>query len=67
MYSAVEMAVKCGWEDMNLDRITAIGVNEMAWGRWHRHVTVVYQINDGRTRLIWIGRERKVRALLGFF
>ena len=56
-----------GREHMNLDGITAIGVDEMAWGRWHHYVTVVYQIDEGQKRLLWMGPKRTVRTLLGFF
>jgi len=67
VYTAVQMAVDWGRCHMNLDGITAIGVDEMAWGRWHRYLTVVYQIDEGQKRLLWIGRKRTVRTLLGFF
>lgn len=67
VFTAVRMAVNWGRSHMNLDGVTAIGVDEMAWGRWHRYVTVVYQINEGQKRLLWVGRERTVRTLLGFF
>jgi len=67
VFTAVRMAVDWGREHMNLDGITAIGIDEMAWGRWHNYVTVVYQINEGHKRLLWMGRKRTVRTLLGFF
>ena len=67
VFTAVRMAVDWGREHMNLDGITAIGVDEMAWGRWHHYVTVVYQINEGQKRLLWMGPKRTVRTLLGFF
>jgi transposase len=67
VFTAVRRAVAWGRSHMNVDGVTAIGIDEMAWGRWHRYVTVVYQINEGRKRLLWIGRERTVQTLLGFF
>lgn len=67
VFTAVEMAVCWGRSHMSLEGITTIGVDEMAWGRWHRYVTVVYQINEGHKRLLWIGRKRTVQTLLGFF
>ena len=39
----------------------------MAWGRGHRYVTVVYQIDQACKRLLWIGEHRKAKTLLGFF
>ena len=67
VFTAVRMAVEWGRAHMNLDGVTAIGVDEMAWGRWHRYVTVVYQIDEGHKRLLWVGPQRTVRTLLGFF
>lgn len=67
VYSAVEMAVSWGRSHMDLTGITAIGVDEMAWGRGHRYVTVVYQIDQACKRLLWIGEHRKAKTLLRFF
>jgi len=67
VYRAVEMAVSWGRAHMDLSGITAIGVDEMAWGRGHRYVTVVYQIDRGCRRLLWLGAERKAKTLLRFF
>ena len=64
---AVEMAVEWGRARMDLSGITAIGVDEMAWHKGHRYVTVVYQINEGRKRLLWVGEHRCVKTLLRFF
>ena len=37
---------------------TAIGVDEIQWRRGHHYLTLVYQIDAGCRRLLWIGRER---------
>jgi len=63
----VEMAVHWGREHMTMSGITAIGVDEMQWGRGHRYITVVYQINAGAKRLLWIGEKRTAKTLLRFF
>lgn len=65
--SAVEQAVEWGREHMVLEGITAIGVDEIAWQKGHRYVTLVYQINEGCKRLLWVGEHRCVRPLLKFF
>jgi transposase len=65
--ASVEMAVCWGRERMNLDGITAIGVDEMQWGRGQNYVTVVYQINEGCRRLLWVGQHRTAKTLLRFF
>lgn len=67
VYCAVEMAVTWGRDHMTLAGITAIGVDEMQWGRGHRYITVVYQINKNCKRLLWIGEKRTIKTLLRFF
>jgi transposase len=67
VYSAIEMAVAWGRAHQDLSGITAIGVDEMAWGRGHRYVTVVYQIDRAFKRLLWVGEHRKAKTLLRFF
>ena len=67
VFNAVEMAVEWGREHMNMDEVTAIGVDEIAWQKRHHYLTVVYQINEGARRLLWIGEHRRVKTLLKFF
>lgn len=67
VYSSVQMAVQRGRANVNLNGITAIGVDELCWGRWHRYVTVVYQINRDSVRLLWVGEKRCAKTLLRFF
>ena len=47
--------------------IEAIGVDEIQWRRGHHYLTLVYQIDAGCRRLLWIGRERTEQSLRGFF
>ena len=67
VFRSVEMAVSWGREHMDLDGIGAIGVDEIQWQRGYRFLTLVYQIDEGRKRLLWIGDRRKVKTLLQFF
>lgn len=67
VFNSVKMAVKWGRERMELEGITAIGVDEMQWGRGHNYVTVVYQINAGCRRLLWVGQHRTAKTFLRFF
>ena len=62
-----EMAVEWGRAHVDLDGITAIGVDELCWGKWHRYVTVVYQINKNCIRLLWVGEKRTTKTMLRFF
>ena len=64
---AVEMAVTWGRAHMDLSGITAIGVDEIAWAKGHTYATVVYQINQGRKRLLWVGEKRTAKTFLKFF
>lgn len=67
VFSSVEMAVTWGRVHLDLSGIEAIGVDEIAWQRGHRYLTLVYQIDADCRRLLWIGQERKVKTLLRFF
>ena len=67
VFRAVTMAVNWGRQHMDLSGVTVIGVDEMQWGRGHRYITVVYQINESCKRLLWIGEKRTAKTLLRFF
>jgi transposase len=65
---AVKMAVAWGLEHRTLDGVTATGVDEISRGRGQsKYVTLVYQIDSGARRLLWVGKERTNKALEGFF
>jgi transposase len=67
VFQAVEYIVEWGLDHRDLSGITAIGVDEIAWRKGHKYLTLVYQIDAGCPRLLWIGKERTVKTLLGFF
>jgi transposase len=67
VYTAVKHAVSWGLEHRDLEGIEAIGVDEVQWHRGHNYQTVVYQLDEGRKRLLWIGPDRTVKTLLRFF
>lgn len=64
---SVEMAVGWGLAHRDLEGISAIGVDEIAWRRGHEYLTVVYQIDEDNKRLLWVGEHRTVRTFLRFF
>lgn len=64
---AVEVVVAWGLEHRTLGPIRAIGVDEVAYGKGHKYLTLVYQIDAQCTRLLWIGKERTVKTFEGFF
>lgn len=67
VFNAVEMAVEWGRSHADFTDVTAIGVDEISWHRRHQYLTVVYQINEGARRLLWVGEHRKAKTLLKFF
>jgi transposase len=67
VYRAVEWAVDYGREHVDLTGITAIGVDEIARGKGHKYLTLVYQIDAGCRRLLWLGKDRKEETLEAFF
>jgi transposase len=64
---AVEYVVQWGLEHRQLGTIRAIGVDEIQYGRGHTYLTLVYQIESGCTRLLWVGKERTSESFEKFF
>jgi transposase len=67
VYEAVKHAVSWGLTHRILDGIEAIGIDEVQWQRGHKYQTVVYQLDEGCKRLLWVGADRKAKTLLRFF
>lgn len=67
VFRSVEWVVTWGLAHRDLSGVTAIGVDEILWRRGHRYLTVVYQIDRHCRRLLWVGPDRTVDTLLGFF
>lgn len=67
VFRSVEMVVTWGLARRDLESVTSIGVDEVLWHRGYKFLTVVYQIDEGRRRLLWVGRDRTVKTLLRFF
>ena len=67
VYGAVEWAVEWGLARRRLENVQAIGVDEVQWQRGHRYLTLVYQIDEGCKRLLYVGLERTASSLRGFF
>jgi transposase len=67
VYRSVAWLVEYGLKHRSLEGITAIGVDEVQFQKGHRYLTVVYQIDQGCRRLLWIGKDRTIKALLRFF
>jgi hypothetical protein len=52
-----EHVVTWGLEHRSLGQIDAIGVDEIQYAKGHKYLTLVYQIDIGITRLLWVGKE----------
>jgi transposase len=67
VFDAVEYVVTYGLEHRVLGQIDAIGVDEIQYAKGHKYLTLVYQIDLGVTRLLWVGKERTIESFQGFF
>jgi transposase len=67
VYNAVKHAVSWGLLHRSLEGIESIGVDEVQWNHGHKYQTVVYQIDEGCKRLLWVGPDRTAKTLLRFF
>lgn len=64
---SVEYVVQWGLLHRELGAIRAIGVDEIQYGKGHQYLTLVYQIEAGCVRLLWVGRERTQESFEKFF
>jgi transposase len=67
VFRAVALAVAWGRDHVDLTGIRAIGVDEIHWQYGPHFLTLVYQIDATRKRLLWIGQHRRAKTLLRFF
>jgi transposase len=66
VYRSVEWFVHWGLARRSLEGITAIGIDELHWGKGKRadnFLTVIYQIDSHCRRLLWVGRRRTQATL----
>jgi transposase len=66
VFRSVEMAVDWGRARMDLSGISAVGVDEIYWKKG-RFLTLVYQINEGVKRLLFVIEDRQEKSLRQFF
>jgi transposase len=60
---AVEHAVEWGLAHRDLSGLTSLGVDEVAWSRGHRYLTLVYDIGGTARRLLAVAEERTEESL----
>jgi transposase len=65
--NAVQYAVFWGLARRKTTGIKSVGVDEIAWRKGHNYLTLVYQLDEGRKRLLWAAAERTEESLRPFF
>jgi transposase len=66
VFRSVEMAVQWGRQRIDLTGISALGVDEIYWKKG-KFLTLVYQINEGMKRLLFVVENRQEQSLRQFF
>jgi len=67
VFESVKHIVEYGLKHRDVSRIESIGVDEIKWKVGHKYLTVVYQLDKGRKRLLSVTKDRSVRSFLRFF
>lgn len=67
VYRAIQWVVGYGLIHRKLDNVTAIGVDEIKYQKGNKYLTLVYQLDLGSRRLLWIGKERTIKTFREFF
>jgi transposase len=63
----VRAQVDWGLAHRDLSGLQALGIDETSWQRGPRYLTVVYQLDAGARRLLWVGEQRSAQTLQNFF
>lgn len=64
VYRAMRSTVEWDLDNRVLSGITAIGVDEIHIRKGHNYMTLVYQIDEGKRRLLAIRPGRKIKTLM---
>ena len=67
IFRSVKYVVDYGLKHRSLDGIVAIGIDEVKYKVGPQYLTLVYQIDEGMRRLIYIGKDRTSQTLNDFF
>ncbi len=66
VFRAVQSAVTWGRAHLVVGDVGVIGIDELSCGRGQKYLTVVYQLDAGARRLLWVGRDRTKATIGGF-
>lgn len=67
VYESVKHVVAYGLKHRDLEGIKSLGVDEIQYARGHKYLTLVYQVDKTCRRLLFVGKDRRVKTLLRFF
>ncbi len=62
VYQSVCYVVDYGLQHRDLRAIESVGVDEIQYGKGHRYLTVLYQIDAGKKRLLTVTQGRTVKS-----
>src|SRR3954454_12428833 len=63
VFRAVGHAVEWGLAHRDLSGVTALGIDEVAWSRGHKYLTLVYDIGGEARRLLAVAEGRTEASL----
>lgn len=63
IFEDLEQVASFGLAHRGLDQVTALGVDEIQFGKGHHYLTLLYQIDTHRRRLLWMGPQRTKKTL----
>lgn len=66
VYDSVRYVVEWGLANRDVSGVTAIGIDEVQFGKGHQYLTVVYQLCGDVRRLLYVGQRREKATLNAF-
>ncbi len=67
VYRSIRWIVQWGLVHREFGAIEAIGVDEIAYLRGHKYLTLVYQVDGNCRRLLYVAKDRTEKSFRGFF
>ena len=67
VYRAVEIVVSYGLAHRCVKGVESLGIDELNYQTGHKYMTLVYQIDKGCKRLLWVGKGRTKKTMRRFF
>jgi len=65
--TAVPSAVQFGLKQRDTSEVLLISIDEISQQKGHKYLTQVYEIAEGKKRLLWSGKDRSEDTLRKFF